>query len=273
MAEIREDRIVELDQFLERELYDMYGSSPVWNILPKPGHEQKVLQILRNNSASHHFTVYDKEHVPEEYHYRNSRRILSLIVVSDEGWDIIDKKANLGNFSLKVWGNHGYNNSLPSMRPLFLARGPAFKKGFVHNQTFFNIDLYPMMCFILEMFPLDRFPSNGTLTRVFDMIDSHLRPVPISVRSLVPVLLVFGCITGSLVLMGICFVVCASCGKSSSRKAELRWDPGVTDFDLEAHPVPVSIRFKHGSDGERPLTGSLSSERVLLLEEEPEEDI
>lgn len=56
------------------------------------------------------------------------------------------------------------------MRPLFLATGPSFKKGFYHNETFPNIDIFPLMAFLLGL-PSRELPNNGSLARVINMID------------------------------------------------------------------------------------------------------
>ena len=50
------------------------------------------------------------------------------------------------------YGNHGYNNSLHSMHPFFIARGPAFKQGHI-SEPFNNVDIYPLMCHILDIEP------------------------------------------------------------------------------------------------------------------------
>lgn len=48
MAEIEPNRVIELNKFISRDLYDMHGASPLWNILPRPGREQEVYDILLN---------------------------------------------------------------------------------------------------------------------------------------------------------------------------------------------------------------------------------
>jgi len=77
-----------LDTFLNKNWYDIYGASPVWSILPKPGYDEKVFETLLNASKTMNFSVYKKDQIPEEYHYQNNRRILPILVVADEGWDI-----------------------------------------------------------------------------------------------------------------------------------------------------------------------------------------
>ena len=51
----------------------------------------------------------------------------------------------------KFWGEHGYNSSLPDMRPLFMANGPAFKKNYVHRVPFLNVDVYSLVCSVLHL--------------------------------------------------------------------------------------------------------------------------
>lgn len=63
-------------------------------------------------------------------------------------------------------GNHGYNNTLSSMQPLFLARGPAFRQHYT-KASMRSIDLYPLLCHILAVPPL---PNNGSLSNVRDLL-------------------------------------------------------------------------------------------------------
>jgi ectonucleotide pyrophosphatase/phosphodiesterase family protein 5 len=59
-------------------------------------------------------------------------------------------------------GNHGYNNSLPSMHPIFVAHGPAFKKNFT-ARPFNTVDIYSLICHIINIDPL---PNDGSLDNV-----------------------------------------------------------------------------------------------------------
>ena len=52
------------------------------------------------------------------------------------------------------------------MHPLFVAQGPAFKKGF-KIKSFRNVDIYPLMCHILDVEPS---MHNGTLENTIEMI-------------------------------------------------------------------------------------------------------
>ncbi len=63
-------------------------------------------------------------------------------------------------------GQHGYNNTLESMHPFFIAHGPMFKKGY-QAPPFNNVDIYPLMCHMLEIEP---YPNNGSLTNIMHIL-------------------------------------------------------------------------------------------------------
>lgn len=66
-------------------------------------------------------------------------------------------------------GNHGYDNTLRSMQPVFVARGPAFRQNYV-KASMRSVDLYPLMCHILSTRPL---PNNGSLLNIQDLLSSQ----------------------------------------------------------------------------------------------------
>lgn len=72
-------------------------------------------------------------------------------------------------------GNHGYDNALAEMHPIFLAHGPAFKKNFT-KEAMNSTDLYPLLCHLLNITSM---PHNGSLKNVRDLLSSAApRPVP-----------------------------------------------------------------------------------------------
>ena len=52
------------------------------------------------------------------------------------------------------------------MFPIFISHGPSFKTNFKIN-AFNNVDIYPLMCFLLDVEPAS---NNGSLTNVIDMV-------------------------------------------------------------------------------------------------------
>jgi predicted AlkP superfamily pyrophosphatase or phosphodiesterase len=57
-------------------------------------------------------------------------------------------------------GSHGYLNTLPDMGALFIAAGPAFKKG-ATLPAFSNLEIYPALAEILGIKPLS--PIDGKI--------------------------------------------------------------------------------------------------------------
>ena len=53
------------------------------------------------------------------------------------------------------------------MHPVFLAQGPTFKKGYNSEKTVSIVDIYPLMCFVLDLRPG---AINGTLENVEDLL-------------------------------------------------------------------------------------------------------
>lgn len=161
MTQCSEDRIIELDLYLDKDLYTLIDQSPVAAILPKEGKFEEVYEALVH--AHPNLTVYKKEELPERWHYKDNNRIQPIIAVADEGWYILQNKSD--DFLL---GNHGYDNAFADMHPIFLANGPAFRRNFtkdIMNST----DLYPLLCHLLNISAL---PNNGSLRNVQDLLSS-----------------------------------------------------------------------------------------------------
>lgn len=159
MAQLYNDNIIELDEYVSRDLYTWVDKSPVVGILPKEGMLEVVYSKLKD--ANPNMVVYKKEDIPEHFHYRHNSRIMPILIEAKEGWTIMQNRT--GPFML---GNHGYDNTLRSMQPVFVARGPAFRQNYVKT-SMRSVDLYPLMCHILAIRPL---PNNGSLLNVRDLL-------------------------------------------------------------------------------------------------------
>ena len=62
-----------------------------------------------------------------------------------------------------------------SMKPIFLASGPNFKKN-VRFGPIRNVDIYPLMC---ELMGIPTGPTNGSLERVIDfLVPFHVNAAP-----------------------------------------------------------------------------------------------
>ena len=72
-------------------------------------------------------------------------------------------------------GNHGYDNRVSDMRPIFLASGPDIKRNF-SSKVFQSVDIYPLICEVLEIRPA---PNNGSLAAVLPMLRQESRALPL----------------------------------------------------------------------------------------------
>lgn len=63
-------------------------------------------------------------------------------------------------------GNHGYDNRLMNMRPIFYATGPNFRKN-VTATSINSVDIYPLVCKLLDFNPS---VNNGSLENTKEFI-------------------------------------------------------------------------------------------------------
>jgi predicted AlkP superfamily pyrophosphatase or phosphodiesterase len=150
-----------LDELFDTSLAEkVLWTAEIVSIFPKAGKEDAIFKSLKTKLPPQ-AKVYRKAEMPARFHYSNSPRIASLLVLPDEGWTLTTRerfeerkaKGHSNNFK----GGHGYDNGLTSMRALFIAHGSAFKKGVV-IEPFENVQVYNVMARILGLKPA---PNNG----------------------------------------------------------------------------------------------------------------
>ncbi|KAK7893615.1 hypothetical protein WMY93_022767 [Mugilogobius chulae] len=184
MTQCSADRLIQLDQCLGPDNYTLVDLTPVAALIPKQD-TQTVYNLLKN--CHPHMTAYLKESIPERLHYRNNHRVQPIILIADEGWTIVQTGKKLPRL-----GDHGYDNSLPSMHPFLAAFGPSFRQGY-RISSIQTVDVYPLMCRLLSM---SGRPNNGTLTHTRCMLSGETCwDVPLAVGLVVGVLLVLSTVT------------------------------------------------------------------------------
>ncbi|HEX7917661.1 ectonucleotide pyrophosphatase/phosphodiesterase [Rudaea sp.] len=121
----------------------------------EPGHEAAVEKALL---APHdHMRCWKKGETPARLHYGGNPRIPPLLCLADPGWLIWTREfVNRPGFFVSK-GEHGYDNADPHMSALFVASGPAFKRGLVVPE-FDNVDVYPLLTRLLGIRPA---PNDG----------------------------------------------------------------------------------------------------------------
>ncbi|XP_071320468.1 bis(5'-adenosyl)-triphosphatase enpp4 [Trachinotus anak] len=185
MAQCSADRLIRLDDCLHRDNYTLVDLTPVAALIPLKD-PKAVFDLL--NKCHAHMTAYLKKAIPDRLHYRNNERIQPIILIADEGWTIVQGKED----KLPKLGDHGYDNSLPSMHPFLAATGPSFRQGY-QISSIQSVDIYPLMCHLLSV-PAQ--PNNGTLTQARCLLAAETCwDVPLMVGLVVGVLLVLTTIT------------------------------------------------------------------------------
>jgi predicted AlkP superfamily pyrophosphatase or phosphodiesterase len=164
MAPLAPERIIYLDDFLDLSTVDVIDWSPVAALAPRPS--VTVDELVYQLRGRHpHLTVYRREETPDRLHYRDHPRIAPVLALADEGW-MITSHARAATARRQEWGTHGYDPALPSMRALFVAEGPAFRRGIV-VEPFGNIHVYELMCAVLGLEPA---ANDGSMDSVSAML-------------------------------------------------------------------------------------------------------
>ncbi|XP_072226355.1 bis(5'-adenosyl)-triphosphatase enpp4 [Leuresthes tenuis] len=153
MAQCSAERLIRLDDCLHPDNYTLVDLTPVAALIPNTDPEA-VFNLL--SKCHPNMTAYLKKEIPDRLHYQNSERIQPIILIAEEGWTIVQR----GN-KLPRLGDHGYDNSLPSMHPFLAAAGPSFHRGYRLSRLQ-SVDVYPLMCHLLSVPPQ---PNNGSLAR------------------------------------------------------------------------------------------------------------
>jgi len=169
MTEISSERTIDLSNHIDMNKVKQEGSGP-YSLLYDMNKDE-IKNIVQQLNESPRITAYAKEDIPERYHFKNHYRIKDVLVVADEGWYInnqaISSASEAGAY-IPRGGTHGYDNQLKSMHALFIAKGPSFRKNVV-VPSFENVNIYPLICHILDITPNKNI--DGNLENIIHILD------------------------------------------------------------------------------------------------------
>jgi len=123
--------------------------------------------------------IFKREETPARWHYRDHPRVPPIIGVADEGWQVL-RRGTVDNITTRTIrgarGTHGYDPQLMSMRAIFIAAGPAFKRG-ATVAPFENVSIYDVLANILHVTPA---PNDGDPSVARGLLRED---TPVTVRS------------------------------------------------------------------------------------------
>ena len=144
MALVPEGNTIAVEDMVDPSLAKDVSVGQSLGFAPLPGKEAQAKKALLGAHAQ--YDCWTRETLPARWQYGSNPRIPPIICQMHEGWnamrrDRIQEKAG-------ERGSHGYDNALPSMRAVFVARGPSFKQGET-LPGFDNVDVYPLLTRLL----------------------------------------------------------------------------------------------------------------------------
>ncbi len=130
---------------------------------------EKLYSTLKSR-APNEVKIYRKRELLASFHYGKSGRIGDIVAIADEGWTMTSRERYRSpqpsaDGAVRYRGMHGFDNRLESMRALFVAHGPAFKKETV-VEPFENVDVYNVMAKILRLKPAKNDGGGATAKAV-----------------------------------------------------------------------------------------------------------
>lgn len=157
MAEVSTERTVFLDDYVDTARVQVVDIGQTIFLRPRAGTGAEA--IARALAAAPHLQVYTREASPERWAMRGNPRVADIVGVSETGWRLATRARPP---RAAEHGAHGFDNQDSTMRSLFIATGPAFRRGVV-AEPFGNVHLYALMAHILGVTPA---PNDGSLDSV-----------------------------------------------------------------------------------------------------------
>jgi arylsulfatase A-like enzyme len=150
MAETTKDRVIALSSLIDTPGIRPGFSGPTTSLHVEGGIEGATrVRDQLNERLQQRGVAYLRKDLPERYQVRNNPRFGDVVVVMNEGWFLAATVLTRALIQSR-WGEHGWDNALPSMQALFLISGPGIPAGGV-SPPVENVDVYPLMTELLGL--------------------------------------------------------------------------------------------------------------------------
>jgi len=148
MAAQAPDAIIELDARISPQQARVIWDGQFAGIQPLAGQEAAVEQALLGRSD--HGECWRKAELPARFDYGAHRRIPAIVCLADIGWRY--RSTQLQQYATPALGAHGWDPQAPEMAAVFIANGPAFRRG-VTLPSFENVSVYPLLARLIGVEP------------------------------------------------------------------------------------------------------------------------
>ncbi len=158
MSSCGPEQVVFLDDLMDLKTVQVEQTGPNGGVRPKPG-TLTAAQLVASIQAKAppQVKVYLREEVPERLHFRASDRISPVVLICDDHWNLETKAGWPKRILTYTRGSHGWDPETTNMGALFVAQGPAFRRG-ATIPAFDNIQVYNLLCAVLGVQPA---PNDG----------------------------------------------------------------------------------------------------------------
>ncbi|KAF4736689.1 ectonucleotide pyrophosphatase phosphodiesterase, partial [Perkinsus olseni] len=129
-------------------------TGPVAHIWPHDARQAESIRASLEEAGAGHMTCYLRQDVLDRWHYKANDRIPPVVCVCDEGW-----QTYLGD-QFHGLGDHGYDNRLSDMWPVFIAAGPQIKRSPWVQHPFDSVHVFAIIATALGI-PQSEWPPNN----------------------------------------------------------------------------------------------------------------
>jgi predicted AlkP superfamily pyrophosphatase or phosphodiesterase len=164
MAETSPRRTVVLDRIVPLEDMTVRYWGTVLGIEPRAGREQAVERALLRQHRN--LECWRKQDIPARLRYGRHPRVAPIVCLARTGWTVASSAWVSRNPDRKPGGAHGYDDAAPEMRALFIAHGPAFRRGVV-VEPLETRDVYGVLMGALGLPPEVPLANPGRIRAVF----------------------------------------------------------------------------------------------------------
>jgi predicted AlkP superfamily pyrophosphatase or phosphodiesterase len=148
MAAQAADAIIELDPRITPQQARVIWDGQFAAIQPLAGQEEAVERAVLGRSE--HGQCWRKADMPARFDYSAHRRIPAIVCLADIGWRY--RSTQLPQYATPALGGHGWDPESPEMAAVFIANGPALRRG-LSLPAFENVSIYPLLTRLIGIQP------------------------------------------------------------------------------------------------------------------------